>query len=137
MLKSRAIQLFHKLSKNINPSEIKAILTDKERLFKIVNLSSAFKAHIDELKLMLKLLQDAASGNYKELPKKTFLSLAGLLAYILLPSDALPDFIPALGLLDDLMVYRYAMKYIREDLEKYRAFLESKKATTPPDLPNL
>lgn len=136
MLKSRAIKLFHRLSKNINASEIKAILTDKDRLLKLVNLSAAFQAHVDELKLMFKLLQDSASGNYKQLPKKTLFSIAGLLAYILLPSDALPDFIPALGLLDDLMVYRYAIKFIREDLEVYRVFLQEQEETTLPDPPN-
>jgi len=123
MVKYRAIQLFKGLVKNMNTVEIKRLLSDPGRIYKVVNLSGAFRAHLDELRLMLSLLQDVASGKYRVLPKNTVFSIAGVITYILLPSDALPDIIPALGLLDDLMVYRYAMKFIRKDLDDYKLWL--------------
>jgi uncharacterized membrane protein YkvA (DUF1232 family) len=123
MLKGKAIQLFQGFVKNMNGKKIKQLVSDPKRIYKIANLGNAFREHLSELKLMVSLLQDVVNGSYKTIPKNTVFSIAGVITYIVIPTDAVPDVLPALGLIDDLMVYQYALKFIRKDLENYRLWL--------------
>ena len=123
MGKSKAIKLFQGFVKNMNTKKVKELISDPKRIYKIANLSNAFREHIDELKLMVNLLQDVANRSYKTIPKNTVFSIAGVITYILVPTDAIPDVLPALGLIDDLIVYKYALKFIRKDLDNYRLWL--------------
>jgi uncharacterized membrane protein YkvA (DUF1232 family) len=49
----------------------------------------------------------------KSAPLDVRLVLVGLLAWILSPIDLIPDFIPVLGPLDDVVVAVVAMRYVR------------------------
>ena len=49
---------------------------------------------------------------------KTVLSIA--LLYIISPIDLLPDAIPLLGLVDDVLVAGYALRQASAELERYR-----------------
>jgi uncharacterized membrane protein YkvA (DUF1232 family) len=50
----------------------------------------------------------------------------GALLYILMPLDALPDFILGFGLIDDAAVFGYALKLISDDIRKFAAWQEAK-----------
>ena len=59
-------------------------------------------------------------GSYKKVPWKSIvLAIAGLI-YFLDPIDLIPDFIPAIGYLDDGVVLAFVAKAIHSDLEKFR-----------------
>ena len=64
----------------------------------------------DLLRLLRTLLVDRA------VPLDVRLVLVGLLAWILSPIDLIPEFIPALGPLDDVVVAIVAMRYVRRRL---------------------
>ncbi|PKK40010.1 hypothetical protein ABB02_00803 [Clostridiaceae bacterium JG1575] len=77
-----------------------------------------------KLRLLLYMLEDARSGRYPYLPKKTLLALAGGLAYVLSPIDLIPDFLPGLGLLDDAILLGWLWRSCEADLLMYRQWLE-------------
>ena len=56
----------------------------------------------DELKLLAGLLRDWATGRYRQVPWSTLVSITAALVYFLMPLDAIPDPLVALGLLDDM-----------------------------------
>lgn len=64
----------------------------------------------DAVRLIRWLLRDAAT------PGDVKLVLVGLLAWILSPIDLIPEFIPVLGPLDDVVVAVVAMRYVRRRL---------------------
>jgi uncharacterized membrane protein YkvA (DUF1232 family) len=45
-------------------------------------------------------------------PRRGKLALAGLLAYLLCPIDLIPDFIPVLGQLDDILIAVLVLRYV-------------------------
>jgi uncharacterized membrane protein YkvA (DUF1232 family) len=49
-------------------------------------------------------------------PLSVRLVLAGLMAWILSPIDLIPEFVPVLGPLDDIVVAVVAMRYVRRRL---------------------
>ena len=71
------------------------------------------------------MISDSLKGEYK-LSKKIFLTIAGALAYVVLPLDLIPDFIPGIGYIDDLYVITWTIKNIGEELENYKGFINEK-----------
>ena len=53
--------------------------------------------------------------------KTAYLTIAGALAYVILPIDIIPDFIPGVGWLDDLFVIGMVKKSITEEMKRYRS----------------
>jgi uncharacterized membrane protein YkvA (DUF1232 family) len=61
----------------------------------------------DVLRLLRSLIRDGA------VPADVRLVVIGLIAWILSPIDLIPEFIPVLGPLDDVVVAIVAMRYVR------------------------
>ena len=61
----------------------------------------------DVLRLLRSLIRDGA------VPTDVRLVVIGLIAWILSPIDLIPEFIPVLGPLDDVVVAIVAMRYVR------------------------
>ena len=74
------------------------------------------KAYVDDLQLAYRMLRDPHFQIAKE--TKTVLIIAFL--YIISPIDLLPDAIPLLGLVDDVLVAGYALRQASAELERYR-----------------
>ena len=76
----------------------------------------------NDIKLMISLLNDYIKGNYKDVPWKTISAITAALLYFLSPIDLIPDFIPVIGYLDDILVLRLALTFSESDLEKYKVW---------------
>jgi uncharacterized membrane protein YkvA (DUF1232 family) len=74
------------------------------------------KAYLDDLQLAYKMLRDPNFHISKA--TKTVLIIAFL--YIISPIDLIPDAIPFLGMLDDVLVAGYALRQASAELERYR-----------------
>ena len=64
----------------------------------------------DVLRLVRRLLADRA------IPLSVRLALGGLLVWLLSPIDLIPEFIPVLGPLDDVVVAVLVLRYVRRRL---------------------
>jgi uncharacterized membrane protein YkvA (DUF1232 family) len=74
------------------------------------------KTYVEDLQLAYKMLRDPNFQMAKE--TKTILIIA--LLYIISPIDLIPDAIPLLGLVDDVLVAGYALRHASAELERYR-----------------
>ena len=83
-----------------------------ERMQRVTNQAS----------LVLELVDDFRSGTYRELPWYSIAVASGALLYTVSPADVVPDSIPILGAIDDLVVITGAMRLIRKDLYAYCEF---------------
>ena len=69
-----------------------------------------------------KLLFDMITDKEYAVDKKTYLMIAGALAYVVFPIDIIPDFILGVGFLDDAFVLGFVMKQLSGEIEKYKKF---------------
>jgi uncharacterized membrane protein YkvA (DUF1232 family) len=75
----------------------------------------------DDLPVLLRLARAWGRGEYRAIPWKSLVVLVAGLLYFLAPADAIPDFAPVLGFVDDAAVLAYVLRTIRKDV---RAFEE-------------
>ncbi len=111
------------------------ILNNKHRFFNLFTRSMSKAEGIgefDEIKTDLgtvfSLVGDYLHGNYKKVSKTSLLLIIGSLLYLLNPMDIVPDFLLGVGFLDDLAVFTYMIKKIRQELDKYRNWKDGSKS---------
>ena len=65
----------------------------------------------DFFMLLLRLLKD------KDVPIKDKSFILALVGYVILPVDFIPDFIPVIGLMDDLLIVVYGLNTVIKDVD--------------------
>jgi uncharacterized membrane protein YkvA (DUF1232 family) len=80
---------------------------------------------LEDLRALTRLVGAWARGEYRQVPVASIVAALGALVYFLMPLDAIPDFIVAMGFVDDLAVAARVVHHIRSDLADFRAWEES------------
>ena len=105
--KEKALNLSKKLSSEFNEEETEAFS----------------KKHTKETWYHnFKLLFDMITDKEYTVDKKTYLMIAGALAYVVFPIDIIPDFILGVGFLDDAFVLGFVVKQLSGEIDKYKKF---------------
>ncbi len=108
------------------------IATSKEKISDLVTSVTDKMSDMDEnkknvneffekVKTFLRMLRAYITGEYRQIPVKSLLMIIGALIYFMMPIDLIPDFIPAMGLADDISILFLVFNSINEDVD---AFLE-------------
>jgi uncharacterized membrane protein YkvA (DUF1232 family) len=71
------------------------------------------------VKLFASLIKEYMQGTYTEIPWPTIASLVAAVIYVVSPIDAIPDFIPLIGYIDDGVVVALVVAALRNDLKDY------------------
>ncbi len=82
------------------------------------------------LETFIHLVRSWASGEYKDIPWKTIISVIGALIYLVNPFDLIPDWIPIVGYLDDVGIISFVAISVQSDLEKFRSWEKAKVAAS-------
>ena len=108
-----------------------AILKDKDRSLQFLEKVKAKLATVDapnikalrnDSRSTLQLIRAYVTGDYRNVPWQTMLSLTGALIYFFNPLDIIPDFIPLKGFLDDAAVLAFVFSSFRSDLEQFASW---------------
>ncbi len=82
------------------------------------------------VELLVKMVKSYLNGEYRNYPKRTLLLILFGLLYFLAPIDAIPDFIPVSGFLDDLTILLWVYKSIQKDIVAYQEWEKLKSTST-------
>ena len=82
----------------------------------------------EDVMALTRLVRAWASGRYRQVSTSTLLAAIGALVYFLMPFDALPDFIFAFGLLDDIALIGKVVQMCRRDLQAFRVWEQGDRA---------
>jgi len=116
-------------SEKMSPGDIGKVILKQSVIAGIISKSAALKAFAENIKVFLALLQDYKSGSYKAIPWWAVSSIVFALVYILNPMDAMPDFIPFIGQIDDAAVVVICLKMLDSELKKYLRWKNKKTRT--------
>ncbi len=130
------------MKKDFNDNELLAFLgrlankwgTGHESVTKILEKTRSFLdsrdyklPFINKVTELLEMLSEYSRGNFK-LNDAAVGWIVAALAYLILPTDLIPDFLPGIGFTDDAAVFILAFRQLSQELEHYRSWkeLESK-----------
>ena len=69
--------------------------------------------------MWVELVRSYMTGEYRNVPTGTVLTIIGAILYIVNPFDIIPDSIPIIGQLDDMAVLSLANKMVQRDVKNY------------------
>ena len=78
------------------------------------------KRFISDARMLMALLKDFRTGNYRNALYGTIAAAAFALIYVFNPFDIIPDVLPFIGAVDDASVIAACLMLIERDLFKYR-----------------
>ena len=88
-----------------------------------------FKRIAEDLRLLVMLIRDYTRGIYRNVSPVSGIICILAVAYLLIPTDLINDFIPGLGQLDDAAFFLACLYFLEKDLYRYREW----KNRTPPE----
>lgn len=92
------------------------------------NFSTRTSAAFDGAKTLFRALEATFVGEYRGFSKKTLVALTAAALYCVAPVDAIFDWIPGLGLCDDLFVVAAALKAFAAETRTFRRWERTKAA---------
>jgi uncharacterized membrane protein YkvA (DUF1232 family) len=110
-----------------NSEEAKLTINDEDkyerlvqRLENKVKLIPHIGEYISDIACMVSLVRSYIKKEYTDIPIGTIISIVSTLIYIVSPIDLIPDFIPGVGYIDDIILFGWVLKSIHSDVEEYK-----------------
>ncbi|HEY9032630.1 MAG TPA: DUF1232 domain-containing protein [Pseudomonadales bacterium] len=72
----------------------------------------------------LRLIKAWAAGRYRSIPWNSLLLIVASVVYFVMPFDVVPDFLVALGLVDDLALLAWVARQCKKDIDAFLAWEE-------------
>ena len=102
------------------PTRMKSLLTDAYKKASEKNdVGTLAHEAWDTLQTMFRLIKASMSGEYTGVPGTTVAAAVAVLVYFLSPIDLIPDFIPVLGLLDDVALVAWFSTTLKGEMDKF------------------
>jgi len=100
-----------------NPKKVSELLEEAQR--KAEKNRDRISEAWEGLQSLSRLIKAWTQGRYTTVPWRTIvLSIAAIL-YFVNPLDVIPDFLPAVGFLDDAGVLAFVLQSIRRDIDRF------------------
>lgn len=103
-------------------SKLATLLDDV--FLKVGELTEEFYKIQDSVIALARMMRAWLAGDYKNISKRTIIAAVAALIYFVNPLDIIPDFIPIIGQLDDILVLGYLIKYLNKEIERFMAWEE-------------
>lgn len=113
-------RVYNHLAKNVSEFDFDTFRKNGGRVMDLLLGVPSFKALFADVKLMFSLIKEFKTGVYRDVSWATIGAILFAVAYLIAPIDLIPDFLPVLGFLDDLAVFRIAIAFFQDDLALYR-----------------
>ncbi|MFW6106971.1 MAG: YkvA family protein [bacterium] len=74
----------------------------------------------DELMTLSRLVRAWVKREYEDIPWETLLWILAAVIYFVNPFDAIPDFLPGVGYIDDAALIAWVIRSFRNDIDQFR-----------------
>ena len=118
---SKCNEEFKRKAGNFTAADIAGVLNDEEK-GKSKAKEGVIAEMYEEICDLFAMLSAYAKGQYRDVPWKSIAAIGAALAYLICPFDIIPDFIPGIGMLDDMIVLGLCLKTVKIDLDKFRVW---------------
>ena len=120
--------LYKKAEKTITSGTAISELID-DVFLKIGEASESFYKIQDTVLAMARMLRSWINGDYKNISAKSIIAVVAALIYFVNPFDLIPDFIPVIGQIDDILILGYLIKIVNKEIERFMTWEENQSGT--------
>ena len=118
------------------PLRIKKLLNDAYQKASEKNeLGTLAQEAWETLQVLFRLVRTSVSGEYTGLPTATVIAAVAVLIYFLSPIDLIPDFIPVIGLLDDVALLAWFSTKLKTEMDHFQEWEKTRPAVVHTDGP--
>ena len=103
-----------------NPSRLDQLLTDLEAKLREL---PAIGETVSGLPVVIAMVKSWIKKEY-DISPKVLATIIGAILYLVKKKDLIPDYIPVVGIADDVAVLTLALKFVQPELDAYRAWKE-------------
>lgn len=93
--------------------------------------SGKFGELFDSTAAALRLLKAYSAGQYRDISLESLGLIVASIIYFLMPIDALPDFILAVGLTDDAALLAWTLRSVSDDIDRFVQWEVTQKKSEP------
>jgi uncharacterized membrane protein YkvA (DUF1232 family) len=79
-------------------------------------LSNGVSGVREQLLTLMRLVRSYATGEYRDVSMKSIVSVLAVLIYFVSPIDLIPDFLPVIGVTDDVALVLWLFRSINEEI---------------------
>ena len=102
------------------PTRVKQLLNDAyKKASEKKDIGSIAQEAWETMQTLFRLIRASIAGEYTGLPTTTVVAAIAVTIYFMSPIDLIPDFIPVLGLLDDVALVAWFGTTIKEEMDKF------------------
>ncbi len=123
--RQEAEQRLREDAEKITPEDVETVLDKSEELEEMFEAGGPLGKFLGDVRLLLAIVKDYWKGRYRKIPYWSIAAIVAALLYVLNPFDLIPDFIPLVGQLDDVLVVTACLAMIRQDIHKYRKWRQT------------
>jgi uncharacterized membrane protein YkvA (DUF1232 family) len=76
----------------------------------------------ERITMLSRMVKAYISGDYKIIPWSSIVKIIAVLIYFISPIDFIPDFLPVIGLTDDLALVVWLFSSLQEDFANFEAW---------------
>ena len=105
-----------------NPEELNTLAGRAES--RLTRIGPQLKTLSSDVPTLIRLVRAWANGSYRAIPWKAIVTIIAALIYFVSPVDAIPDFIPFIGYVDDAAVLAYVLRSLHREIDAFRAFAQ-------------
>jgi uncharacterized membrane protein YkvA (DUF1232 family) len=113
---------FERNSGKINDRHLDRIIEKAREIQDKVKSIPALHKLLNDVLLCLELVRDYRSGAYKDIETWAIVAVVFGLLYLINPVELIPDIIPVIGYLDDVVILALILKLVKGELDKYVAW---------------
>jgi uncharacterized membrane protein YkvA (DUF1232 family) len=75
-----------------------------------------------QVQLLVRMVKSYANGQYRGIATTSFVKIVAALLYFVSPIDLIPDFLPIIGIADDLALLAWTFKTLENEIQKFSSW---------------
>ena len=119
----RALALLRRLTSHVRHRQLARLHEQRQAMFgKLREIPARMQKLTNQVRLLLDLVDDYWDGRYREVRWYSLAIAVAAALYFLSPSDLIPDALPGVGHLDDVLIMALALRLLKRELTAYCRF---------------
>lgn len=112
----------YRQAERIISSDTKVSKLLDEVFLKIGEATESFYKTQDSIIALTRMVRSWAKGDYRNISTQSIIAVVAALIYFVNPLDLIPDFIPVIGQIDDILIIGYLIKTVNKEIERFMAW---------------